>query len=573
MNNTQDLLRLKRDRLNINDFVFLAIILVVGAILYKGWVDMHSNYILGNNFTISLNVDALPYYTLRTTMRLLIGLVYSFAFAIIFGTLAAKYKAMERVILPFVNFMESVPLVGFLTFTTIFFLSLYPHSVMGLECAAIFGVFTSQAWNMCLVIYQTLRIVPQELTEAAHMFHYSPWQRFWKIEFPYSIPGLLWNTMVSQAAAWFALVATEAIPVKNNTVALPGVGSYISTALTAGNMSAVIWAIVVLILNIIILDQLFFRPLVRWANKFKFEDLATTNKNSSWFYDCMENSFICKHIGLSARRLSRFSIFTLPHNLNKVGVNKLRLPHVVWSILEKIWYLAIGTALIYYGHQLWEYFPKAELSKMPELMLYTTIRVVIAMLLSIIIFVPIGIWIGLSPRLMRIFQPIIQILAALPANIFYPLMAIFLIASHQGLSTWSILLIMIGTQWYILFNVIAGASTLPNQLLEVSQTFHVGGWLWWRKFMIPAIFPYIVTGIISAAGGAWNASITAEVIQWGKTTEATTGLGAYIANTTNANQLPSAALGCTAMCFIVGLCIVFIWHPLYKLAENKFKVS
>lgn len=563
--------------LNFNDIIVVAIFITIIAMLTKGWLDMHANFDTTHVAKISLNLSALPYYTLRSTMRLVIGLVLSFAFALIFGTLSAKFKAIERVVLPFVNFMESVPLVGFLTFTTLYFMSAFPHSIMGLECAAIFGVFTGQAWNMCLIVYQTLKVVPYELIEAADMFQYNAWQRFWRLEFPYSIPGLLWNTMVSQSAAWFALVATEAIPVHGNTVELPGIGSYIAESLLAGNATTTIYAIIALTLNIIIFDQLVFRPLVKYANQYKFEDLASKNGHTSWFHTCILNSGICNKIGAGFNYLSYLALFDIPKYTKKFNFPRVNLADGIKRkftfVVTKLWYLLVITLIIIAGYNLWKYLPKAELHKMPILMLETTIRVSVAMILSILIFVPLGVWIGLQPKLVKAFQPIIQVLAALPCNIFYPLMALFLITTHQTLSVWSIFLIMLGTQWYVLFNVIAGASTIPNQLLEVNKCFGVRGLLWWRKFMIPAIFPYIVTGIISAAGGAWNAAIAGELLIWGTTTQQTSGLGAYISNASNAGQMANSALGCTSMCLLVGVCIMFVWKPLYKLAETRFKIS
>lgn len=560
---------------NYHDIIFLLLACSIIILLAYGWHEMHSIYDMRHVdvANISLDYKNLPYYTLRTTMRLLIGLVFSLIFAVLAGALAAKYTPIRRVMLPFVNFMESVPLVGFLTFTTIYFLSIFPHSVMGLECAAIFGVFTGQAWNMMLAVYQTLRIVPTELIEAANVFGYNGWQRFWRLEFPYAIPGLLWNTMVSQSSAWFALVASEAIPVKDKTVALPGVGSYIATALTAGDMHAIIYAILALILNIVILDQLLFRPLVKWSAQFKYEDLASVNHNTSWCYNCMANSLVCEQIKSFLVILMRFFVYALPRRCKQLHFDKIFILARLNFLWAKIWYVIVVGACIFYGIKLWEFFPHHDLFLMPGLMFLTAVRVFVAMILSVLIFVPIGVWIGMNPQLVRFFQPIIQILAALPSNIFYPLMAIYLITFKQNLNWWSIVLIMLGTQWYVLFNVIAGVTTIPNQLTEVTTAFHVKGKMWWKKFMLPAIFPYIVTGIISAAGGAWNATITSEVLQWGSVTKSANGLGAYIANATNNAHNPEAALGCVAMCAMVALCIVFIWHPLYNLAENRFKIS
>lgn len=562
-----------RTTFNLNDLVVLSIFGLTIYLLMYGWHDMHDTFNGDSLSAITLDPVALPYYTLRTTMRLLVGMVFSMIFAIVGGALAANYAPVRRVLLPFVNFMESVPLVGFLTFTTIYFLKLYPNNVMGLECAAIFGVFTGQAWNMMLTVYQTMKIVPDELIEATNMFKYNQWQRFWRLDFLYSVPGLLWNTMVSQSAAWFALIASEAIPVKDKSIALPGVGSYIAAALDTGNVHAVIYSVIALIVNIIILDQLVFRPLVKYSAKFKFEDVAGQKSDFSWFYNCLTRSTIGYYLGIWLCAFGQFWLYTLPKPWYRLKINKLTSitakANWFWS---SCWYTIVVAACIYCGYQLWEYFPKQYLHSFPYLMLLTAVRVTAAMVLSIIIFVPLGIWIGLNPTLVRIFEPIIQILAAIPANIFYPLIAVLIITMHASLGFWSIFMIMLGTQWYVLFNVIAGVIALPNQLIDVSRIFKVRGLMWWRKFMIPAIFPYIVTGIISAAGGAWNTAIASEVLRWGTQTTATTGLGAFIAQSTANGQNPEAALGCTAMCLMVALCIIFVWQPLYRLAE-KFRVN
>ncbi|HBA7544042.1 TPA: ABC transporter permease subunit [Escherichia coli] len=556
----------------INDIV-VCFILVAGVVLFiYGWHGMHGTFNGHSLPVLSPDYYALPYYTLRTTMRLIIGLFYSMIFSIVFAVLAAKYAPMRRIILPFVNFMESVPLVGFLTFTTAFFLGLYPHSVMGLEGLAIFAVFTAQAWNMMLTLYQTLRVVPNELTEAADVFRYNPWQKFWRLGFIYSFPGLLWNTMVSQSAAWFALIASEMLTVGNSSANLPGVGSYIGIALQNGNLSGVAQGVLALIANIVIFDQLLFRPLVRYAYQFKYEDVSDRKVPGSWFYQCLNNSMTGQALGFVCKQLSRFWLFVLPKAWYRLQLHRLFIflgkMNWLWSSL---WYLSIVVGCIYYGHQLWLFLPKEYLALIPGWMALTAARVIAAMVLSVIIFTPLGIWIGLRPELVRFFQPIIQILAAIPANVFYPLIAFMIVAWHQDLGMWTIPMIMLGTQWYVLFNVIAGTSMIPSQMVEVSKVFHLRGWLWWSKFTLPAVFPYIVTGVISAAGGAWNTAIAAEVLNWGKITLQTHGLGAFISLASDAGQNPQEALGCLAMCFMVLLCIIFIWQPMYHYAENRFK--
>lgn len=350
----------------LNDVVVCFIFMASIASFIYGWQGMHSVFNGRDLPVISLDYHVLPYYTLRTTMRLVIGLFYSMLFSIVFAVLAAKYAPMRRVILPFVNFMESVPLVGFLTFTTAFFLGLYPHSVMGLEGLAIFAVFTAQAWNMMLTLYQTLRVVPNELVEAADAFRYNPWQKFWRLGFIYSFPGLLWNTMVSQSAAWFALIASEMLTVGNGSTNLPGVGSYIGIALQDGSVPGVIRGVLALIVNIVIFDQLLFRPLVRYAHQFKYEDVSDRKVPSSWFYHCLSHSMIGHRLEHVCKQFSRFWLFVLP----KIWYG-LRL-HRVFAILgqmnwlwSSLWYLAIVVGCIYYGHQLWLFIPKEYLTSLP----------------------------------------------------------------------------------------------------------------------------------------------------------------------------------------------------------------
>lgn len=557
----------------LNDFIVIAIGVFFIVFFIRAWGDMHGDFNEQNVSAISLDAWNLLYYSLRTSMRFLLGMAWSLLFSVVFAVLAARYTPLRRVILPFVNFMESVPLVGFLTFTTVYFLNLYPHSVMGLECTAIFAVFTGQAWNMMLTLYQTLRIVPKELDEAARSFNYNPWQRFWRLEFIYSVPGLLWNAMVSQSAAWFALVASEAIPVGDRSVELPGVGSYIAEALAQQNVPAILYAIVALAANIVLLDQLVFRPLVRYTARFKYEDVTASRPlGNPWFYNSLAFSHVGAALGRTLRALADLWLFKLPRLWYALGLHRLfRLAAKGNWLWRSLWYLGVVLACVWFGYRLWEYFPKQYFAMLPEWMLLTTARVAAAMLLSVAIFTPLGVWIGMNPRLVKIFQPIIQILAAIPPNIFYPLIAAFIAIYHQDLGWWAIPMIMLGTQWYVLFNVIAGVSAIPTQITEVSETFGLRRFRWWRYYMLPAIFPYIVTGIISAAGGAWNSAIAAEVIQWGSTTLSATGLGAFISVVTDAGKNPESALGCAAMCALVALCIIFVWQPLYRIAETKFK--
>ncbi len=555
-----------------SDLIVLLLLATFCGLFAWGWHGMHAaaNTI---NASPSLSLPALAYDLLRSNMRLLIGLFWSLLFAFIAGSWAAKCKHARYFILPFINFMESIPLVGFMTLSVIFFHYLYPHSLMGLESAAIFGVFTGQAWNMALVFYQTLKIVPNELYDAASVFQLTAWSTFWKIEVPYSIPGLLWNTMMSQSAAWFALVGTEAIAsISGKTILLPGVGSYIQVALNQENFQAIAYALIAMIINIVLFDQILFRPLVQWSTKFKYEKVKESHHISSWLYSLIKKANYLK----SALKKTTFFILKIGTLFNfkfLTSVFDYSIPVLIKKIILIAWYSALSILSIFYAMDALHHLPSLQTKKVLWIMLLTTARVGAAITLSVIIFLPLGVWIGSNNKLTKYCQPITQILAALPPDILYPIMAMILITTHSHLGWWTIPLIMIGTQWYILFNVIAGAQSLPQEIKDVSQVFSAKGWFYWRKIIIPSIFPYLVTGIISAAGGAWNADITAEIIQWGHKVIFTDGLGYYIANATNLNKIPQEIFGCLLMCALVGASIVLVWRPLYKLAETRYKIS
>ncbi|AEI35075.1 ABC transporter permease subunit [Francisella salina] len=565
----------KRFLPNKADVIIVALILVVSALAYYAWNDMHQSFIDASSVSaISLDPSHLPYYMLRTTMRLIIGMIFSFAFALIAGYACAKNKHFARVCLPIINFLESAPLLGFLTFTTAFFIFLFPHSIMGLEAAAIFGIFTSQAWNMALILYQTIRIVPAELTEAATAFKLNAWQKFWKIELPYSVPGLLWNIMVSQSAAWFAITASEAIPTITGDVSLPGIGSYIVLALTDSNITAILYALVAIIINIALFDQLLFRPLVKWSEKFKYESINNKTTDSPWLYRSYKKSQLVNTI----KPIFSTIVFWLINGasfLNK-KIN-LKSPIRDIKILKKLsctaWYIVIISACVWAGNALWHFFPNGDMSYLIPLMIETTVRVTISMMISVAICTPLGIWIGMSSKRTKAIQPIIQIGAAIPQPIFFPIVAVLILGGGGSLNVWCIPLIMTGTSWYVLFNVIAGVSSLPTEIIEMTKSFHLKGWKWWFKFAIPAVFPYIVCGIISAAGGAWNSAIAAELVIWGSNTIKVDGIGALVSTTTGNNQLHEAALAVVALCSLVALCVIFIWKPLYKLAETKYKCN
>lgn len=562
-----------------NYWDIIALFLVLGVISLLAWnaKQMASPYQLGQPTPISLDPHFLPGYALRTVLRMLIALVFSLLFTFTFATWAAKSKRAARIIIPFIDILQSVPILGFLSITIVGFISLFPGSLLGPECAAIFVIFTSQAWNMALGFYQTVRSVPSELNEAAKMFHLSAWQRFWRIDVPFSLPGLLWNMMVSMSAGWFFVVASEAISVSNQQILLPGIGSYITTAIQAADMHAIGYAILTMFIVILIYDQLLFRPLVSWAEKFKAELVAQEAPEvRSWLINLLHRTRFLRYVGMHVTRI--FDLFVnirwfrskLAHAPTRLSIRSEKYLSCFWNALT---FIVICCALISLGYYIFGNVPLSSIEHVFILGLITALRVFVLIILSSLLWVPIGVWIGLRPNVAYFAQPIAQFLAAFPANILYPLVVILIVTYHLNVNIWVTPLMILGSQWYILFNVIAGTSNIPKDMLQVSDNLGLNTSLRWRRVILPAIFPYYITGAITAAGGAWNASIVAEVVSWGNTTLVATGLGAYITEYTKKGDFSHIALSISMMCLLVLFFNRLVWRPLYSIAETRFMMD
>ncbi|MBN8915400.1 MAG: ABC transporter permease subunit [Rhizobiales bacterium] len=528
-----------------------------------------------NQTPVSLDPAQLPEYALRTTLRMLAAILASLVFTFLYGALAAKSRRAEMVLIPMLDILQSVPVLGFLSFTVVGFMSLFPGRVLGVELAAIFAIFTSQAWNMTFSFYQSLKTVPRDLDEATRSFRLTGWQRFWRLEVPFSMPGLVWNTMMSMSGGWFFVVASEAISVGDTTITLPGVGSYVALAIKEQNLPAVGWAVLAMLAVILIYDQLLFRPLVAWADKFRVETSASGTAPSSWLLS-------------AARRTRLFQRLLRPLGalLSAVPRQRLALQVAVPAdarralsspLSDKVW-LALVLAVTAYC--LWTIvtFVATELT-LPEvaqafgLGVLTMLRVIVLIALATLIWVPIGVWIGLRPAWAERVQPMAQFLAAFPANIIFPFAVVAIVRLGLDPDIWLSPLMVLGTQWYILFNVVAGASAFPNDLREAAGTFRIRGWSWWKKVMLPGIFPYYVTGAITASGGSWNASIVAEVASWGDTTLRAHGIGAYIADATAAGDYPRIVLGIAVMSIFVILFNRLLWRPLYVFAGRRLRLD
>ncbi|MCW3476046.1 ABC transporter permease [Limobrevibacterium gyesilva] len=518
---------------------------------------------------IGLDPWRLPEYALRTTMRMFAALAASLLFTFTFAPLAAKSRRAGLIMIPLLDILQSVPILGFLTFTTAFFMGLFPGRVLGLELAAIFAIFTSQAWNMAFSFYQSLTTIPGDLDEASRGFRLTGWQRFWRLEVPFAMPGLVWNTMLSMSAGWFFVVASEAITLGDNNWKLPGIGSYVALALEQKDIHAVFWAILAMLLVILVYDQLLFRPLVAWSAKFRFETTAGVTAEDPWMLALLRRTHVLRVAG-EAMGQAFGTVTGLPWSLPKRATARprarRRLGDIVFgAVVVAVVAWSVGKIVEYVAEALsW-----ADLGTAMLLGAITLLRVAVLMVLAAAIWVPVGVWLGLRPAWARRVQPVAQFLAAFPANLLFPPFVVLIVAFRLTPDIWLTPLMVLGTQWYILFNVIAGAAAFPGDLREAAANFRVGGLLWWRRVILPGILPYFVTGAITASGGSWNAAIVAEVASWGDTRLAAHGLGAYIANATDAGNFHQVVLGVVVMSLYVLACNRLIWRPLYAYASRR----
>lgn len=519
---------------------------------------------------IDLDPRRLPYYAGRSTLRMFIALFFSTVFTLIYGYVAANSRRAEKILVPLLDILQSVPVLGFLSITVTGFIVLFPGSLLGLEAASIFAIFTSQVWNMTFSFYQSLRTIPRELDEAARLYRLSRWQRFTKLEVPSAMVGLLWNAMMSFGGGWFFVSESEAISVLNKEYVLPGLGSYVATAIAQENLRALGWAILTIAVVIVAVDQLFWRPLVAWSDKFRLEQSASAEAPSSWMYDLITTarlpSLLGNFLAPFSERVNRFLSDLsrrLPEPAAEIREGDDRWFNLLlWLITGVLIALALQFVITTVG--------VGEVIKVFGLGLLTLLRVSLLLVIATLIWTPVGVAIGFQPKLARLLQPVVQFLASFPANFIFPFATVFFLRSHISIDWGSILLMSLGAQWYILFNSIAGAQSIPTDLREMADDIGLKGWKRWQRLIIPGIFSAWVTGGITASGGAWNASIVSEIVSWGTTTLQAQGLGAYIAAATNQGDWARITLGIGMMSlFVVGLNRLF-WRRLYQLAETKY---
>jgi len=530
---------------------------------------------------LDMSVWNVPYYAGRTLLRMWIAFGCSLLFTFVVGYAAAKNQLARAIILPALDVLQSVPVLGFLSITVTGFMALFPGSLMGVECASIFAIFTGQVWNMTFGFYHSMVTIPTDMQEAASTYGLNRWQRFVTVEVPASMHGLIWNSMMSFGGGWFFVAQSEAISVMNKNIRLPGLGSYMASAVELGDNRAAAWAITAMLVVILASDQLVWRPLLAWADKFKIELTESTDPPTSWLYNLLRGAYLFtwleEKILLPVR--DEFRNLTLRfaaksqnprHDGRSYAGLAIRLAGAavaLWIGYYAVCGILAGLATVH------QHVKPAELGQIAWLGLLTLLRVLAMTVLATLIWTPVGVWIGFKPRVSRLAQPLAQIAASFPVNMTFPFVVGFYVAHHIAMNWGSILLIAMGTQWYILFNVIAGAMAIPNDLLEAARTYGLRGWPLWRTLILPALFPFWVTGACTAAGGAWNASIVAELATWGDTTLKADGLGAFIADVTQRGDTPLIICSIATMSLFVVIMNKLLWRRLYGLAERRFRLD
>jgi NitT/TauT family transport system permease protein len=518
---------------------------------------------------IDLSPAALPVYVFYSLSRGLIAYGLSLLFTLVYGYWAAKDPLADRLLIPLLDILQSIPVLGFMPSVVLALVALFPRSNIGLELASILMIFSGQAWNMTFSFYHSLRSVPKDQIETAIIYRFSWWERLKWVELPFATIGLVWNSMMSMAGGWFFLMITESFVLGDKDFRLPGIGSYMSVAVAKGDVRAMVWAIVAMVLMIVVLDQLLWRPVVVWSQKFRVEEGAEEQVASSWLYDWLRRSVILQWIEAAAAKVHRPRPRRHPASTSAGQEPASRL----WSLAL----FALLLASLAFGAwklvALLRQIHPAEWLPILQAGGWTLGRVLLSTALGTLWALPAGLAIGLSSRLSRIFQPIVQVAASFPAPMLFPLVIALLKAAGVSLGWGSVVLMLLGTQWYILFNVIAGATAVPNDLREAAQSYRLPLRLRFRTLYLPAVFPYLVTGWVTAAGGAWNASIVAEFVTFKGQVLTTNGLGAQISRAAERADFPHLAASVLVMAAIVVLFNRTVWKRFYAFAEERFSLS
>lgn len=555
----------------IADFVFILMLLSILYIIthYAQQATSRVNY----EAHISLSIVSLIKYSFYSLSRALVAFAMSFVFTILYGYFMYKNKTAEKLLLPILDILQSIPVLGFLPAVVLALIALFPNSNIGLELASIIMIFTGQVWNMVFGFYGTLNSIPKEFIEVSSVYKLNWFQKFKWIEFPATVSSLIWNSMMSMAGGWFFLMVCEEFSLGNKNFRLEGLGSYMYTAANAGNYAAMTYGILAMIIIIVALDQFIWQPLVAWSEKFKIEYSVTSKPKESWFLNLLIDSNILEFLGYKYKNLTSFlekKIRNLPIFSKKPSFREKRKPILINILSNAILGLIVIFILFasYKVAMILKNMPTNTWFTILKSDAYTLIRVLVTIAIGSLWTIPLGIYLGLSPKLAKALQPIIQITASFPAPMLFPILIAIFYALHINLSYGSIILMLMGTQWYILFNVIAGAINIPSEMIEMGKVFKLSLCEKFSSIYFKAIFPYLVTGWITAAGGAWNASIVAEYVNFKNQTIMTTGIGALISKAANGNQIPLLAASVLVMALTVVFFNKLVWKNLYKLSQN-----
>jgi len=531
----------------------------------------------GRVSTIDTSPSRLPYYAARSLLRMFVALFFAYTFSLGYAYVAARNRRARRVMIPALDILQSVPILGFLAVTVTFFLALFPGSELGLEAASVFAVFTSQAWNITFSFYHSLVTQSGELDEASRLMGLSRWKRFWSIDVPGGAIGLVWNGMMSFGGSWFFLTASELIIVGGHRYTLPGVGSYVGVAVEQGELGHVVWGIVTMIIMILAVNVVFWRPLVAYAERFRLEQTEASQKPKSLVLDLLRRSSWPALAGRGRRAIAQ-PVNQLMGAATGIDDRSL-VSHAARRRAADAAFAAVVLAALGWGlYSMLAYIAAGQqglsvLGQAFGLGFLTFLRVAVVVAVSSVIWVPVGVWIGFNPRVAQYLQPVVQVLASFPANFIFPFAIVLFLDIGLSLNYGSILLMALGTQWYILFNVIAGASAVPSDMREAMDNLAVHGRERWRRMILPAVFPAYVTGAITAAGGAWNASIVAEIVIYNRHVLAARGLGSFIAEATASNNFHEIIAGILVMAVYVTGLNALLWRRLYSIAESKYALA
>ncbi len=558
---------------NLSDLVAL---LLVGILIFLGVRLAFNTPAIVQGPDISLTPNALPYYALLSLSRMLAAYILSMTFSLVYGYTAARRPGAEKWLLPVLDILQSVPILSFLPVVLLAFIAVLPQRT-AVELAAIILIFTSQAWNLTFSFYQSMTTIPTELREAAAVFRFSPWLRFRQLELPFAMLPLIWNSVMSWAGGWFFLMAAEIFTLGDRDFRLPGLGAYLQTAASKGDSQALLLGIATLVLIIVLLDQLVWRPLLAWAERFKVSQVANDNPATSWFLDGLRRSHLASAFTnrvfnpiftrLNAR-LSRPQTYVASL---EPATQPARRSLVRWLMLVIFLLVAVYAVVEAVGLLL-----TLPIDMWGQIIIgagATLLRVALAISIALLWTIPVGVWIGTSARAARVLQPVVQILAAIPATALFPVLLLGLLSVPGGGNIAAILLMLLGTQWYLLFNIIAGASAIPQDLKYTSDLLQLKGWRRWRTLVLPGLFPYIITGLITASGGAWNASIVAEYTNFAGQTNKVIGLGALITSATATANYALLLASTLTMIIIVVLINRFFWRRLFHIAETRYRMD